>query len=104
MHLRPGDRHPMRFPAPEQTLPADQLGRIHFVGIGGVGMAPLARTMLGRGLPVSGSDIKDTVAVQALRALGATIAIGQAPENLEGVDTVVVSWSAVGSAVAAALG
>jgi UDP-N-acetylmuramate--alanine ligase len=81
----------MRFPAPEQNIPADQLGRIHFVGIGGVGMAPLARTMLGRRLPVSGSDIKDTATVQALRALGASIAIGQAPENLAGVDTVVVS-------------
>jgi UDP-N-acetylmuramate--alanine ligase len=54
-------------------------------------MAPLARAMLGRGLPVSGSDIKDTATVQGLRALGATIAIGQAPENLDGVDTVVVS-------------
>ena len=81
----------MRFPAPEQNLPAEQLGRIHFVGIGGVGMAPLARTMLGRRLPVSGSDIKDTATVQGLRALGAAIAIGQAPENLAGVDTVVVS-------------
>jgi UDP-N-acetylmuramate--alanine ligase len=81
----------MRFPAPEQTLPADQLGRIHFVGIGGVGMAPLARTMLGKGLPVSGSDIKDTAIVQALRGLGASIAIGQAARNLDGVDTVVVS-------------
>ncbi|MFD0632479.1 UDP-N-acetylmuramate--L-alanine ligase [Catenulispora yoronensis] len=64
---------------------------MHFVGIGGVGMAPLARAMLGRGLPISGSDIKDTATVQALRALGAAIAIGQAPENLDGVDTVVVS-------------
>jgi UDP-N-acetylmuramate--alanine ligase len=81
----------MRFPAPEKTVPAEQLGRIHFVGIGGVGMAPLARTMLGRGLPVSGSDIKDSDTVRALRGLGATIAIGQAAENLAGVDTVVVS-------------
>jgi UDP-N-acetylmuramate--alanine ligase len=81
----------MRFPAPEQTLPAAQLGRIHFVGIGGVGMAPLARTMLGKGLPVSGSDIKDTSTVRDLRGLGAVIAIGQAARNLDGVDTVVVS-------------
>ncbi|NUR28461.1 MAG: UDP-N-acetylmuramate--L-alanine ligase [Catenulispora sp.] len=80
-----------RFPAPERVIPAAELGRIHFVGIGGVGMAPLARAMLGRGLPVSGSDIKDTATVQGLRALGAAIAIGQAPENLDGVDTVVVS-------------
>ncbi|NUP46549.1 MAG: UDP-N-acetylmuramate--L-alanine ligase [Catenulispora sp.] len=80
-----------RFPAPDQVIPAADLGRIHFVGIGGVGMAPLARAMLGRGLPISGSDIKDTATVRALRELGARIAIGQAPENLDGVDTVVVS-------------
>jgi UDP-N-acetylmuramate--alanine ligase len=84
-------RRAPRFPAPDHVIPAAELGRIHFVGIGGVGMAPLARAMLGRGLPVSGSDIKDTATVQALRALGAAIAIGQAPENLDGVDTVVVS-------------
>ncbi|MBW8805964.1 MAG: UDP-N-acetylmuramate--L-alanine ligase [Catenulisporales bacterium] len=84
-------RRSPRFPAPERVLPAADLGRIHFIGIGGVGMAPLARAMLGRGLPVSGSDIKDTETVRALRELGAAVAIGQAPENLDGVDTVVVS-------------
>src|SRR5256885_10632710 len=78
-------------PPPAEITPAADLGRIHFVGIGGVGMAPLARAVLGRGLPLSGSDIKDTATVRELRALGATIAIGQAPENLDGVDTVVVS-------------
>ena len=80
-----------RFPAPAEVVPAAELGRIHLVGIGGVGMAPLARAMLGRGLPLSGSDIKDSATVRELRDLGATIAIGQAPENLDGVDTVVVS-------------
>jgi len=80
-----------RFPAPADVIPAADLGRIHLVGIGGVGMAPLARAMLGRGLPLSGSDIKDSATVGELRALGASIAIGQAPENLDGVDTVVVS-------------
>ena len=80
-----------RFPAPAEVVPAAELGRIHLVGIGGVGMAPLARAMLGRGLPLSGSDIKDSATVRELRDLGAAIAIGQAPENLDGVDTVVVS-------------
>ena len=70
---------------------AEKLGRIHFVGIGGVGMAPVARVALERGLPVSGSDIKRTAAVEELERDGAAIAIGQRPENLEGVDTVVVS-------------
>jgi UDP-N-acetylmuramate--alanine ligase len=71
--------------------PAEDLGRIHFVGIGGVGMAPVARAALERGLPVSGSDIRRTPTVDELERDGATISIGQRPENLDGVDTVVVS-------------
>jgi UDP-N-acetylmuramate--alanine ligase len=71
--------------------PAEDLGRIHFVGIGGVGMAPVARVALERGLPVSGSDIKRTPTVDELEHDGAVISIGQRPENLDGVDTVVIS-------------
>jgi UDP-N-acetylmuramate--alanine ligase len=70
---------------------AEKLGRIHFVGIGGVGMAPVARAALERGLPVSGSDLKRTAVLDELERAGATISIGQRPENLEGVDTVVVT-------------
>jgi len=77
--------------APNEILPADQLGRIHFVGIGGVEMAPLARIMVSRGLPVTGSDIVESATVKALQELGATVVMGQAPENLDGVDTVVVA-------------
>jgi UDP-N-acetylmuramate--alanine ligase len=77
---------------PPQTIPAaEELGRIHFVGIGGVGMAPVARIAVERGLPVSGSDIKRTATVDALTAAGATIRIGQSPDNLDGVDTVVAT-------------
>lgn len=71
--------------------PAEQLGRVHFVGIGGVGMAPVARVALERGLPVSGSDIRRTAVVEELERDGAVISIGQKPENLDGVDTVVVT-------------
>jgi UDP-N-acetylmuramate--alanine ligase len=48
---------------PDLTLrvpPADRLGRVHFVGIGGVGMAGIARIMLERAMPVSGSDAADS--------------------------------------------
>ena len=72
-------------------LPAEELGRVHFVGIGGAGMSGIARIMLGRGLPVSGSDAKDSVALAALRALGATVHVGHAAENVGDADTVVVS-------------
>lgn len=70
---------------------AEELGRIHFVGIGGVGMAPVARAALERGLPVSGSDIKRTAALEELERAGARVVVGQRAENLDGADTVVVS-------------
>ena len=62
---------------------------MHFVGIGGVGMSGLARLLLARGMPVSGSEPRDSATLGALRALGATIHIGHDASNLDGVDT----WS-----------
>nr|WP_202885571.1 UDP-N-acetylmuramate--L-alanine ligase [Kribbella sandramycini] len=72
-------------------LPAEKLGKVHFVGIGGAGMSGIARIMASRGIEVSGSDAKDGKVLAALRALGATCAVGHAAENVAGVDTVVVS-------------
>ncbi|HEU4913384.1 MAG TPA: UDP-N-acetylmuramate--L-alanine ligase [Actinomycetes bacterium] len=74
-----------------EPVPAEDLGRVHFVGIGGAGMSGIARIMLARGLPVSGSDAKETVTLAALRALGATVHVGHSAENVHGCDTVVVS-------------
>ena len=48
----------MKVPVPDQILPADRLGRVHFVGIGGAGLSGIARIMLARGIPVSGSDTR----------------------------------------------
>jgi UDP-N-acetylmuramate--alanine ligase len=76
---------------PPAVLPAEDLGRVHFVGIGGAGMSGIARIMLARGLPVSGSDAKDSVALAALRALGATVHVGHKADNVGAADTVVVS-------------
>jgi UDP-N-acetylmuramate--alanine ligase len=70
---------------------AEQLGRVHLVGIGGVGMSGLARLLLTRGIEVSGSELKDWPALAGLRALGATIHMRHEPSNLDGVDTVVYS-------------
>jgi UDP-N-acetylmuramate--alanine ligase len=72
-------------------LAAEDLGRVHFVGIGGAGMSGIARIMLARGLPVSGSDAKDSVTLTALRALGAAVHVGHAAEHVGDADTVVVS-------------
>ena len=81
----------MRIPVPETLLPADALGAVHFVGIGGAGLSGIARIMLARGITVSGSDAKESRAIEALRVLGATCHVGHAAENLAGADTVVVS-------------
>ncbi len=67
------------------------LGRVHFVGIGGAGMSGIARILLARGVPVSGSDAKDSRTLAALRALGATVAVGHAADHVADADTVVVS-------------
>jgi UDP-N-acetylmuramate--alanine ligase len=73
-----------------QKLPAE-LGSLHFVGIGGSGMSGIARLFLTAGYPVTGSDLRDTAAVKALRELGATIAIGHDAKNIGDADTLVVT-------------
>lgn len=70
---------------------AESMRRVHFIGIGGAGMSGIARILLGRGAPVSGSDAKDSAILLALAALGARIAVGHDAANIEDVDTVVVS-------------
>ncbi|MCW2598376.1 MAG: murC [Frankiales bacterium] len=64
---------------------------VHFVGIGGAGMSGIARVMLARGTAVSGSDAKDSLALSALRALGADVHVGHDASHLAGANTVVVS-------------
>ncbi|MBN2800691.1 MAG: UDP-N-acetylmuramate--L-alanine ligase [Deltaproteobacteria bacterium] len=65
--------------------------RIHFVGIGGIGMSGIAEVLLTLGFTVSGSDLREGPAVARLRSLGARVQIGHRPENVEGVDVVVRS-------------
>jgi UDP-N-acetylmuramate--alanine ligase len=78
---------------------SDRMGRtrtIHFVGIGGAGMAGIAEVLLNLGYRVHGTDLKLTSVTERLRGLGAEIREGHAAEHLGEVDVVVVS-----SAVAA---
>lgn len=65
--------------------------RLHVVGVGGTGMNAVAAVLIGMGHHVSGSDIKESAAVQRIRALGATINIGHDPTAVDGVDAVVTS-------------
>ncbi|WP_121252573.1 UDP-N-acetylmuramate--L-alanine ligase [Nocardioides ferulae] len=81
----------MKVPVPDRILPADRLGRVHFVGIGGAGLSAIARIMLARGVPVSGSDGADSPTLTALREAGARVHLGHAAEQLGDADTVVVS-------------
>ncbi len=81
----------MRVPVPEELLPAEGLGRVHFVGIGGAGLSGIARIMLARGMTVSGSDAKESRAIEALRALGARCYVGHDASQVQDADTLVVS-------------
>jgi UDP-N-acetylmuramate--alanine ligase len=65
------------------------LGRVHFIGIGGVGMSAVARIMVARGVHVSGSDAKDLPVMAELAAAGARIAVGYGAANIGDAQTVV---------------
>lgn len=60
--------------------------KAHLVGIGGVSMSPLAEVLKGKGLVITGSDMKDSEAVEHLRELGIPVVIGHWPESVEGKD------------------
>ncbi|OYX65353.1 MAG: UDP-N-acetylmuramate--L-alanine ligase [Sphingomonadales bacterium 32-64-17] len=74
-------------------VPTD-IGTIHFVGIGGIGMSGIAEVMHNLGYTVQGSDLAEGVSVQRLRARGITVHVGHAAENL-GDAAVVVTSTAV---------
>jgi UDP-N-acetylmuramate--alanine ligase len=71
-------------------LPTD-VGPIHFVGIGGIGMSGIAEVLLNLGYRVQGSDLKATRITDRLKELGAVIYEGQRAENLDEAEVVVVS-------------
>lgn len=75
--------------SPHNSPTLESLGKVHFIGIGGVGMSAVARIMVARGVPVSGSDAKDLPVMADLAAAGARIAVGYAAANLADAQTVV---------------
>jgi UDP-N-acetylmuramate--alanine ligase len=75
----------------EDIPPADQLGRVHLMGVGGAGMSGIARILLARGVAVSGCDAKESTVLTPLRALGAAVEIGHDPSHLSSADTLIVS-------------
>ncbi len=68
-----------------------EVGAVHFVGIGGIGMSGIAEVLLNLGYCVQGSDMRATRITDRLMAMGAEIFIGQCPENLGDAEVVVVS-------------
>ncbi|MDA0261649.1 MAG: UDP-N-acetylmuramate--L-alanine ligase [Proteobacteria bacterium] len=71
-------------------LPLD-IGCIHFVGIGGIGMSGIAEVMHNLGYQVQGSDLSENANVERLRGLGISVALGHKPDHLGGAKVVVVS-------------
>ena len=68
-----------------------KIEKIHFVGIGGIGMSGIAEVLLNLGYKVSGSDLRASDTTERLVSLGAGIDIGHQAENLQNVDVVVIS-------------
>src|SRR3954470_7549778 len=72
-----------------------KIQRVHFVGIGGIGMSGIAEVLLNLGFKVSGSDLRRSSVTDRLAKLGATIYEGHKAEHVAGADVVVTS-SAIG--------
>src|SRR4029078_13162676 len=71
-------------------LPRD-IGPVHFVGVGGIGMRGIAEVLVNLGYSVTGSDVVDRDNVKRLRDKGVKVAIGHKTENIDGADGVDVS-------------
>ncbi len=68
-----------------------RIKKIHFVGIGGIGMSGIAEVMINMGYTVSGSDIRSSNVIERLQGLGADISIGHSSNNARDKDVVVYS-------------
>jgi len=68
-----------------------KIERVHFVGIGGIGMSGIAEVLINLGFKVTGSDVRRTDITERLESLGATIFQGHSEENIIDSDVVVVS-------------
>ncbi len=68
-----------------------KIEKVHFVGIGGIGMSGIAEVLLNLGYKVSGSDLRGSDITERLAGFGAEIGIGHQAENLKNVDVVVIS-------------
>ena len=84
----------MRIPVPDEIPPAEDLGRVHFVGIGGAALSGIARIMARQGVPVTGSDDHDTPFLPSLRELDVPIHLSYDASHVGDADTLVVTTAA----------
>ena len=77
-------------PLPSRTMPLN-IGRIHLIGIGGIGISGIAEILHNLGYSVSGSDIADNANVARLRKMGIVVFIGHQASNIEGAAVIVYS-------------
>ena len=73
-----------------REVPKD-IGTVHFVGIGGIGMSGIAEVMSDLGYSVQGSDMAEGSTVKRLRSIGIPVSIGHEPENVANASVVVTS-------------
>ncbi len=66
-----------------------EVKHVHFIGIGGSGMCPLAEILNEKGYIISGSDNNETDTLARVRAMGAKVTLGQVPENIEGAELII---------------
>ena len=71
---------------------------IHFIGIGGSGMYPLAQILHSQGYYLTGSDNNETETLEAVRKMGIPVFMGQRAENIEGADLIVHTAAKIGRA------
>ena len=84
----------MRIPVPAVIPPASELGRVHFVGIGGAALSGIARIMARQGIEVSGSDDNDTPFLASVRELGVPVHLSYDAAHVGDADTLVVTTAA----------
>lgn len=81
----------MRIDVPADVLPAECLGRVHLVGIGGAGLSAIALLMHQAGVDVTGSDGRESATLERLRAAGITCHVGHDAGHVMDRETVIVS-------------
>src|SRR5215218_6225656 len=86
---------PLQVPEDGTTTPELRLGRIHLVGIGGIGMSGIAEVLLTLGYTISGSDLSENDTTRRLRDLGAEVSFGHDASHIRPGTSVVVISSAV---------